>query len=536
MAAVGNLNIQLTASIGNFVSNLDKAAQKMTSFSAGMAQSVAVGNLVSGAIQKIAASVVNLAKSGIDSVVESFKHLDDVGDVASRLGITTQSLLRLSFVARDAGVSQETLVAAMTKLQKNMYAAINGSEKQAAAFDRLKLNANELAALPIDRALLKVGDALNNVTNNNERAADAMDVLGKSGAELIGFLGQGSDDINKTADAIERFGGKISDLDSVNIDTANKNINTLWASIELLGYSLAATLAPYINTATVAILGFGTSLSSTNTAAVKLNTTLIVMMTILDTVKTTVELIGIVLSRVFVAVVRVAIGIVTPFIKLLNNLVEVADRITSNSGKSEWTKALGFDALLDEIKLTQDTLTLTAKDLDSQFADIGTNVVGINNPDFESFFDRAAEANRKILEDFSNSQVKAQRDILDKIKKEQDRAKKAMKDSTPVQRSSTILSDLGKKAKEIGKSVWKGGIQGLKDVFGTKKKVKVDIEKPKDIQLEKSSAVLKGSFEALTLQKQTNEEKMISIQQRQLDAINKLFDEIKNNGNKVANF
>lgn len=467
MAAVGNLNIQLTAGIGNFVSNMDAAAKKMTSFADSMTSSIVKGNIITAVITKIGSAMSSAVSSGFNKIIESFTKLDDVGDIASRLGVTSNALINLSSIAKDAGVSQETLVNSMTKLQRNIVAAAGGAKQQAEAFAKLGLSAKELAALPIDEAMLKVGDALKEVSNQNQRAAIAMDVFGKSGAQLTGFLEQGSAAINETAASLDNLGGKITDLDSTNIDTANSSINFLVEAFDKMFMKLAAQIAPIVTEVTEYIIKFAEENDVLGTVIQAAWTTVYTVIGIGQTVWRGLVITWNVLKLAWYGLELIIVGGCYAIVKAANDVAK-------------------FFGMETDFKLLEDL----GKDLDNTLKKIEDTKKAIGQQ-WEEPTINWADTVAKAVENTENKGIKKAQDAIKK------RAEQQKANAEPLLTEPKEAKVKKSKSKE------------LQDRTNNSK-----------IELQATGVVLKGSFEELLIGKKQKEDELIKIQTAQLNALN----------------
>lgn len=506
-SSVGNLNIQLTAGIANFVQNMDKAAQKMTSFAGGMTASILKGNLMSAAITKVAGTLADLASSAITNITDAFQNLDGVDDLANRLGIATNNLIMLQFVSADAGVSNEMLAGSMTKLQMSMQMAIDGSKKQADAFSELGLNASQLQKMPVDKAMLKIGDALNQVGNKNEQAALAMAIFGKSGAEMMRLLGVGSEEIEKTKKRIEGLGGVIKDSDMTALDMANSSISTLKSGFQQMWNVLASQLAPVVLKFTDYIIDFATENKVAETVISGVWTTIRVSLNLLEPVWRALKLDWYALKLIWQGLELALVGGIRMVIVAFKNLMEL----------------FGVDM---EIKFL-DTLDKDLENINNGLEDTIKKIKEIVSGG-ETWNDKLNNAQNAGTDEAEKKRKKDEAEAKEKKRKSEE--KKRNKQFTEA------ASDFwGKKTK--------GFVEGVKDqfeevkqkteiVFDKVKKSAIDIwnkkpDKPEKvtISIDKPGAILAGSFEEMNLGN--------DIQQRQLQIQAQQLQEAKKTNSKL---
>jgi len=107
-----------------------------------------------------------------------------LNDLSTKTGIAVDQIMILQQAAKQSGVGD--IAGVVNKLGKNLIdVAADGASPAAAALDRLGLSAQQLIRDTPVGALQKIGDRINAIENPALRAATAMQLFGKSGAELL---------------------------------------------------------------------------------------------------------------------------------------------------------------------------------------------------------------------------------------------------------------------------------------------------------------------------------------------------------------
>jgi hypothetical protein len=154
------------------------------------------------------ARLVESAWAGsIGAVVSRGGELDDL---ARRFGTTADSVSRLDFVARQAGVSVEPLFQGYRTLSRVLVEAGEaGSEANRTLVGGLKLTTAEiehLKTLKPEDAILAVGRALDAYPDSAEKAAAAQTLFGRGAETVFQLLRQGDEEIRRSAALAERLG------------------------------------------------------------------------------------------------------------------------------------------------------------------------------------------------------------------------------------------------------------------------------------------------------------------------------------------
>jgi len=153
-----------------------------------MAGAVAVGQ----AAVNVFGSVVNGVFSAAQKVVDGFSAALDLGgtlsDLSASTGETAGNLLLLQRAFDNTGAGADKVGPALAKLQNNIFGAGEGSKEAVAAFGRMGLSMEDLAGKTPTQQLALVASGLTSIEDPSKRAATAIDVFGKSGAELLPLL------------------------------------------------------------------------------------------------------------------------------------------------------------------------------------------------------------------------------------------------------------------------------------------------------------------------------------------------------------
>ena len=146
------------------------------------------------AVSGLGAAMVPLAAlagfgAGLAGVAAGIKRVSDqagkLSDESLQTGISISKLARLGQIFQDAGKSASDVQPTIAKLGKAIYeAALNGGPAEA-ALERLGLSADKLLAMQPDQQLEAVGKAIGGIENPTQKAAIAMDIFGKGGAEML---------------------------------------------------------------------------------------------------------------------------------------------------------------------------------------------------------------------------------------------------------------------------------------------------------------------------------------------------------------
>ena len=133
------------------------------------------------------------------SAQDALQLADAVGKLSTRTGVAANTLFAYRNAAELADVSNEQLNTGLLQLSKNMLEAAKGTETYASAFRALGIAVtNESGQLRgADEVFEDIADRFAQLPDGATKAAVAMRLFGRSGAQLIPLLNGGSDALTK---------------------------------------------------------------------------------------------------------------------------------------------------------------------------------------------------------------------------------------------------------------------------------------------------------------------------------------------------
>lgn len=231
LRAIGNVNLRAASvqfeQMGNKLESAGRAMQGLSMAAAAVVASI-------GAL-----------------TVKSGKWADDINTMSKVYHIGTGELQKYSAAADLVDVDVETIAKSHTKLEKSMSSAAKGTGANAEAFDKLGVSVTDANGnlRSGDEVWQEVIAALGQVENETERDALAMQLMGKSAAQLNPLIEDGGETYKNLADTLARY--DLDFIDQETLDQANAfndSLDTIKAvgmvAFQQLGTQLAAYLAP----------------------------------------------------------------------------------------------------------------------------------------------------------------------------------------------------------------------------------------------------------------------------------------------------
>lgn len=166
-----------------------------------------------------------------------FDRVENIKRTASITGTDTEGIQRFDYAAAHAGVEIDTANAALEKLNANIGKAREEGGQAAKAFERWGI---DIQGLSNDQIIAKIAEKMQQMPDPASRAALAVELMGRSGKDLIPLLERGADAIKAMGEHAPVF----SEEDLENIEQAHNTIQdmnnqvTIWLGKMLSGWSM----------------------------------------------------------------------------------------------------------------------------------------------------------------------------------------------------------------------------------------------------------------------------------------------------------
>jgi hypothetical protein len=188
------LNIILTARDKQFQKAMTAAEKKVQRFSNNSQKNLSntsksfalLGSAAKRFLPALAAGAVVAAVKKVTS------SMDEIGKKADAIGIGTDALQELRAAAVSAGVSQNGLDKSLEQFSKRLGEAVQGTGTAKVALEQMGLSADDLAQMPLDKALGVFADKFALVEDATARTALATQVFGREGFAMTNVLKGGS--------------------------------------------------------------------------------------------------------------------------------------------------------------------------------------------------------------------------------------------------------------------------------------------------------------------------------------------------------
>jgi len=244
--AANDVKIVLTAE--DKTTGAFNSARKGLGNLAAEAKSVVSGVGAVGAAFGVLGGAVGAALS-ITAVKGAVDMLDQLDDLSEKTGIATEALSALRYAGEVVGTPIEALATGVRKLSLNMAAAAGGGKEQAAAFQAIGVSFKNLdgSLRGSDQVLGAIADKFASFRDGPEKAALAVDLFGKAGADMIPLLNKGSAGMEELRQEAERLGVVFSGDLAAQAAEFNDNLKKIQLSAQGFATTVAGELLPSLN-------------------------------------------------------------------------------------------------------------------------------------------------------------------------------------------------------------------------------------------------------------------------------------------------
>ncbi|MBL0920931.1 MAG: phage tail tape measure protein [Phycisphaerales bacterium] len=230
----GRAFVELFADDTALVRGLRRAQQRLSAFGEGAR---AIGTRL-----LIGASAVGAAFGAATKVFISSG--DALEKMATRTGLSVETLSELKFAAEQSGSDLEVLEKGVRTLQRTLFDAAGGSATAKKSLDALGLSADDLLAMSPEDQFKVIAEAISRVPDAATRAALAMTILGKAGTQLLPLMQDGARGIEALQAEARRLGLTISTETASDAARLGDAIDALKSVLRATVITIGGALAP----------------------------------------------------------------------------------------------------------------------------------------------------------------------------------------------------------------------------------------------------------------------------------------------------
>lgn len=222
-------------------------------------EKVDAGSLaLAGGIAAVTAAVVEAEKALVSMTKEAAAFADEILTTATITGISAEKLQEYQYAAELMDVSVETITDSQTKLIRSMQDAQQGTEAQIDVFNRLGVSYQNTDGTlrNAQDVYWDVVDSLGQMTNETERDAAAMELLGRSARDLNPLIEAGSERMEALAKEAHNVGYVLNEEQLNALGAVDDAMQRFTNTTDAAKNKLSAEFAPYLEESTENLTDF----------------------------------------------------------------------------------------------------------------------------------------------------------------------------------------------------------------------------------------------------------------------------------------
>lgn len=198
-----------------------------------------------GASAAVGGSILAVGKSTAD-------YADDMYDMARGAGIGVEAFQKLAYAGRMSGVETEKLSASLVKFDRMVAEATGGNKTYMQTFEDLGIKIKDSAGnlRQPNEIFEDVADIFHNTEDGIGKTALAVELFGKSGADLIPMLNDGKAGLKAFYAEAERLGLALSNEMIAKGDAFSDQLENIGEQVKGVKLQLGAALIPALSAAT----------------------------------------------------------------------------------------------------------------------------------------------------------------------------------------------------------------------------------------------------------------------------------------------
>ena len=226
--SLASLQIQLELQSASFTAEMQKVNGQLNKLnkdvggiSAGFSKlgTVLKGAAVLGAFTAVSAGI----SSFVQSISKSIDAMDEMSKASQKVGVAVETLSGLKYAAEQSGVGFEALQNGVKKLNQNLADFDTSTDASAQSLKNLGIALGDTT----EQALAKIADRFQSMPDGVQKTALAMNIFGKSGADLIPLLNAGSKGIGEFQSRAKELGQVFGTLSAQQAEVFNDSMADL---------------------------------------------------------------------------------------------------------------------------------------------------------------------------------------------------------------------------------------------------------------------------------------------------------------------
>jgi hypothetical protein len=239
LAPFGEIGRVIGETLGRIGALGGSAAQSIAKMSGGMSLLAVGGGVAVGAIAAVEAAAIGMAIHTAEAAASMLI-------LSQSTGVSVATLSGFSFVAKQMGVDQDTLVRGLEKLSKSIFTAATAAPGTTTAFSRMGIAVRDSNGNIRDAGdvIVDVAKKFEGMNDGTVKTALAIQLFGRGGAAIIPMLNGGKEAIDKWLQTAKDLGIVLDQDTAKSAHRFEQNLNTIKAAADGLSLRLTKALLP----------------------------------------------------------------------------------------------------------------------------------------------------------------------------------------------------------------------------------------------------------------------------------------------------
>ena len=244
LAPLGEFGGMLGAAFNQVGSAINSALQGVTEFAGGGGL-----GLIAGAAAGVVAAAGAMDAVFVGIAIHATENANKIYELSEKTGIAVSALSAFTEVGHVFGIGTEEMAKALEKMNKSVFAAANAPAGAVNAYTRLGISLRDTSGQlrPVNDILLDVADKFDNMPDGVQKTALALQIFGRSGAEMIPFLNEGKEGIAKFTDAAQKMGAVLTEEAAASAHQFQVDLSLLKIGVDGVENRIMTALVPALN-------------------------------------------------------------------------------------------------------------------------------------------------------------------------------------------------------------------------------------------------------------------------------------------------
>lgn len=240
---IGRLAVAVLGNIDDFKRNFGEAKKGVTGFQKTVQKADIDLKKVGRSLTLVGSAIVGSVTALVVATSQSASQIDKF---SKQTGIAREEMQALGYAAQQEHASIEQLNMGLVRLSRYMLDTSQGTGEARRAFEALGISVidSEGNLRKSSDVLLEIADRFKDMTNETEISALAMQLFGRSGAEIVPFLRMGREEIEKLGQEARDLGYVIDEESVKKFKILDDQLTAVRAGFAGIGRQMAADVLP----------------------------------------------------------------------------------------------------------------------------------------------------------------------------------------------------------------------------------------------------------------------------------------------------